>query len=225
MKRLSKSSSSEDLGGPDPEEKGANKKPKFESPSSVAQSRSVSSQVGAEIAPTAPINKTIIDLSIAVSYTRGDKGLTVNFGNKKNLQKYIERRDDPALILEANTDSIGMMLDDINQQQPLLPQGFPAYPWNQENFKQFVLHKIADIAVTSGGVVGNFMIAPNTISELSNLASVITTLNYDPFFRNLRTAAIGNAALFTVWTVHDKIVHANATRVVIAPCVPLPVFV
>ena len=117
---------------------------------------------------------------------------------KQNLSKY-----DPGLVINFNSSNLiqGLLAVNAAQDPALLnrPWMFPntVYPILADNFQSMVLRYCSQ--TTTGGVIDNFCIAPNTIPEVTQICQYFSRLNSDSFVQAVATAAggaIGKVYLF-----------------------------
>lgn len=114
----------------------------------------------------------------------------------RSVNRLLKSSEDPGLALNIHMDNLSRGLTVVNTAAAplILPIWMPeaAYPVTMDGFIRSVLHHAQ--AVTSGGVVDNFCIAPNTNIEAISVHSRFFELNNDPFVIAVANGAGGPLA-------------------------------
>ncbi|CAE7586009.1 unnamed protein product [Symbiodinium necroappetens] len=136
------------------------------------------------------------------------------------LPKDIEKglcEDDPAVALDWDTANLQAMVDAINAAAvgvvPPPPWVAGAYPITPTQLQQAILARVQALA-GGGGVVGRFVLAPNTMQQYGNIKAQLGYLGLDPLF----TAHPAHVPIARAYVLADR---RNATTAVADP-IPAP---
>ncbi len=153
-----------------------------------------------------------------ISLQRDSKSqiLAFIFPTESFAEKLIISPDDPLFMLDSKEDAIIAGLTAYNTAPvpvPLPawwpPAPFPGYPLSPSQLKSAIMQHLQ--SYTTGTIVGDSYIGPNTLVEYSNIIARLFLLSLDPFMTGLRTPELGNGALFAVYLCRDAAKVAAAT--------------
>ncbi|CAE7946174.1 unnamed protein product [Symbiodinium sp. KB8] len=132
------------------------------------------------------------------------------------LPKDIEKglcEDEPAVALDWDTANLQAMVDAINAAAvgvvPPPPWVAGAYPITPTQLQQAILARVQALA-GGGGVVGRFVLAPNTMQQYGNIKAQLGYLGLDPLF----TAHPAHVPIARAYVLADR---RNATTAVADP--------
>jgi hypothetical protein len=128
----------------------------------------------------------------------------------KNLIRDIERTPknndpDPMVVFAWNTENINMAVAAFNAANPpnaALPHWFGiqngSFPLNPNQLQGGILSRLLADSGTTGNIISNFAIAPNTLSQYSNIKVHCGFLALDPFWAPLNPTHLPLANMYSV---------------------------
>ena len=124
--------------------------------------------------------------------------------------------DDPAALIMWNDTNLGNALADINAAGAAFPEWLNGgvRPVSIATLKQSILRHVSTTA-RAGGVVGNCLIAPNTIPQYADIKTHLFALGILPIFRAIDPAHLPIGANYII---ADREAQTTAT----ADPVPAP---
>jgi hypothetical protein len=112
---------------------------------------------------------------------------------------------DPMVVFAWNTENIIMAVAALNAANVLgapLPQWFGiqngSFPLNPNQLQGGILSRLLADSGTTGNIISNFAIAPNTVSQYSNIKVHCGYLALDPFWAPLNPAHLPLANMYSV---------------------------